>query len=238
MLHGTVVVDAYLVAGLGESSLAAMGLAAAIAGFVLGAILAFSNAMQIRTAQAAGSGNPAYLKSALAAGLSISVTIGIVGLASILLFGGPIVTAMAPTAEVADLARRYLSIFSLVIMGEAVGQCLSSYFNGRGSTRLPLYSFCLSLPINVVASVVLIHGAFGVPGYGVAGAAMGSAIAVFVQVLFLAVSLLRSERSILLEPGWRNGRFATTFKRHFLFSLPIAATFFSATFARAMVEFG
>lgn len=51
-LHGTVVIDAYLVSALGESALAAMGLATAIAGFILGAILAFSYAMQIRTAQA------------------------------------------------------------------------------------------------------------------------------------------------------------------------------------------
>jgi len=42
ILHGTVVIDAYLVASLGETALAAMGLAAAIAGFVLGAILAFA----------------------------------------------------------------------------------------------------------------------------------------------------------------------------------------------------
>ena len=231
MLHGTVVIDAYLVAGLGEASLAAMGLAAAIAGVVLGGILAFSNAMQIRAAQAAGSGDPVYLKSALAAGLTISVIVGAVGLAAITLFGSRIVTAMAPNAEVAGLAIRYLSIFSLVILGEAFGQCLSSFLNGCGRTRVPLYSFCLSLPINVAASIVLIHGYLGLPGYGVAGAAMGSAIAILVQVAFLGISLLRTDGHLMRVHGWRQGRFLPTLRRHFAFSLPIAATFFSAALA-------
>ena len=56
MLHGIVVIDALLVAQLGEEVLSAMGLAAAIAGLLLGVIFAFSTAMQIRVAQAHGSG--------------------------------------------------------------------------------------------------------------------------------------------------------------------------------------
>lgn len=231
ILHGTVVIDAYLVAGLGETSLAAMGLAAAIAGFVLGAILAFANAMQIRTAQAAGTGDPVFLKSALASGLAISLAVGGVGLAIILIFGGRIIGAMAPGPEVAGLAQTYLSIFSLVILGEAIGQCLSSFFNGCGRTRLPLYSFCLSLPINVGTSIVLIHGLFGLPAYGVAGAAMGSAIAVTVQVGFLILRLYQLDRPLLAVSGWRQGTFVPTLKRHLAFALPIAATFISATFA-------
>ena len=231
MLHGTVVIDAYLVAGLGEASLAAMGLAAAVAGFVLGGILAFSNAMQIRTAQAAGSGDPVYLKSALAAGLTISLLVGAAGLAAITVFGGPVVAAMAPSAEVAGLATRYLSIFSLVIIGEAFGQCMSSYFNGCGRTRLPLYSFCLSLPVNVAASVVLIHGLLGLPAFGVAGAAMGSAIAASVQVAFLGCQPSADGRLPDACLRLATDAFCPDAETALRLALPIAATFFSATFA-------
>jgi Na+-driven multidrug efflux pump len=231
ILHGTVVIDAYLVSALGETALAAMGLAAAIAGFVLGAILAFANAMQIRAAQAFGAGDPVFVKSALASGLTVSVAIGLLGLGVISVFGEALIGSMAPSDEVGRLARDYLAIFSLVILGEAVGQCLSSHFNGCGRTRLPLYSFCLSLPINVFASVVLIHGHFGLPAFGVAGAAMGSALAVAVQVGFLGWRLLRLDSDLFRVPGWRQGEFGATLLRHVGFSLPIAATFISATFA-------
>ncbi|GAB4384674.1 MATE family efflux transporter [Albidovulum sp.] len=231
ILHGTVVIDAYLVSALGETALAAMGLAAAIAGFVLGAILAFANAMQIRAAQAFGTGDPVFVKSTLASGLTVSLAIGLAGLGVIAVFGESLIGTMAPSAEVGRLAREYLAVFSLVVLGESVGQVLSSHFNGSGRTRVPLYSFCLSLPINVIASVVLIHGLFGLPAFGVAGAAMGSALAVAVQVGFLCWHLLRREFALLRVPGWRQGAFGATVARHLGFSLPIAATFISATFA-------
>ncbi len=231
ILHGTVVIDAYLVAGLGETALAAMGLAAALAGFVLGVILAFANAMQIRAAQAFGSGDPVFVKSTLASGLAVSLAIGLLGLGAISVLDRPLIGAMAPSDRVGALARDYLAIFSLVILGEAIGQCLSSHFNGSGRTRVPLYSFCLSLPINVIASLVLIYGHLGLPAFGVAGAAMGSALAVAVQVGFLAWRLLREDRALIRVPGWRQGGFGATLRRHLGFALPIAATFISATFA-------
>lgn len=80
-LHGTIVIDGWLVSSLGEAALAAMGLAAALGGIVLGVIFAFSHAMQIRTAQASGKDDPVFLKSALASGLAISLSIGIAGCA-------------------------------------------------------------------------------------------------------------------------------------------------------------
>ena len=231
ILHGTVVIDGYLVSSLGETALAGMGLAAATAGFVLGAIFAFSNAMQIRTAQAYGTEDPVFLKSALASGLAISVTLGVIGMALIWIFGGTLITAMAPSGDVSELAWRYLSVFSLVILFESIGQCLSSYFNGCGRTKVPLYSFCLSLPGNVLSSIALIHGLWGLPAFGVAGAAMGSALAVGVQVAFLSFRLLVDFGHLRRVMGWRNGTWAATVKRHLTFCLPIAATFISATVA-------
>ncbi len=231
ILHGTVVIDAYLVSALGEAPLAAMGLAAAIAGFILGAVLAFSNAMQIRTAQAFGTKDPIFMKSTLFSGLAVSVAVGCVGLVILAVFGGQLIDAMAPTLDMATMAKGYLAVFSIVILGESIGQCLSSYFNGCGRTRLPLYSYCLSLPINVVASIVLIHGYWGLPAFGVTGAAMGSALAISIQVGFLIYQLARSNGHLARLNGWRQATFMRTVSRHVSFSLPIAATFISATFA-------
>ncbi|MEL6586373.1 MAG: MATE family efflux transporter [Pseudomonadota bacterium] len=230
-LHGTIVIDGWLVSSLGEVSLAAMGLAAAIGGMVLGVIFAFSHAMQIRTAQAAGTKDDVSLKSTLASGLAISLAIGLAGVAALFLAGGPLIGAFAPNAAVAALAWSYLAVFALVILLESVGQCLSSYFNGRGRTRLPLYGYCLSVPINIGASVVLIHGFGGLPAFGVVGAAMGSALGVAVQVAFFAHRLWQLDKGLARAPGWRQGTFQQSALRHLRFSLPIATTFISATLA-------
>lgn len=230
-LHGTVVIDGWLVSSLGESAVAAMGLAAAVAGMVLGVIFAFSHAMQIRTAQAFGTGDPVYMKSVLACGLAISLAIGLVGLAAIFMFGPAILAAIAPDPGIAALAWGYLAVFSLVILGEAIGQCLASYFNGCGRTRIPLYGYCLSVPVNITSSVVLIHGLLGMPAFGVVGAAMGSALGIAVQVGYILFETIRTDARLRRVPGWRQTTFGQSLSRHLRFALPIAATFISATFA-------
>ncbi len=230
-LHGTVLIDGWLVSSLGEAALASMGLAAAIGGIILGIIFAFSHAMQIRAAQAFGTADPVYLKSTLLCGLTISMAIGGAGLAFIFLFGPSLIDHMAPNRDVALNAWLYLRVFSLVVLLESVGQCLSSFFNGCGRTRLPLYGYALSVPINILCSVALIHGLWGLPSFGVTGAAMGSAIGVAVQVVFFAIRFLQIEGHLVRTVGWRHVSFARTLKRYFLFTLPIAATFSSATLA-------
>lgn len=230
-LHGTVVIDGLLVSPLGEGALAAMGLAAALGGIVLGVIFAFSHAMQIRTAQAFGTGDEVYVKSALAAGLAISVCIGVVGVVVINLAATSLLSLLAPTDDVASQAHTYLAIFSVVILGEAVGQCLASFFNGCGRTKLPLYGYLVSVPVNVVTSLGLIHGLWGLPALGVAGAATGSAVAICLQTTVWAILLRRHYWKLLAVRGWRNGRFQQTCQRHLIFALPIAATFVSATMA-------
>ena len=228
-LHGTVVIDGFLVSSLGEGALAAMGLAAALGGIVLGVIFAFSHAMQIRTAQAFGGGDPVFLKSVLASGLTISLSIGLIGVIAIFIGGGALIASLAPSPDIAKQATSYLYIFSIVILCEAIGQCIASYFNGCSRSKLPLYGYLLSVPINVASSIVLIHGYLGLPALGVAGAALGSAIAIFVQTVFWVILLLRTNGHLARVVGWHNDRFIPTAKRHLWFSLPIAATFVSAT---------
>ncbi|WGW05966.1 MATE family efflux transporter [Tropicibacter oceani] len=234
MLHGIVVIDAYLVSALGETSVAVLGLSASIAGLLLGLIVAFSNATQIRIAQAFGSGDEVFLKSALLSGLTINVTVVLAGLALLGLAAGTIIDGLAHDAWIAAEARRYLSVFAIVVVAESVGHCLTSFFNGCGETRMPALSYVFAVPINICASVVLIHGLFGAPQLGVVGAALGSALASVLQVGFLGVVLLSRHAALLRVPGWRNGSFAATLRRHLTFSLPIAATFASATLSMSV----
>ncbi len=234
-LHGSVVIDGWLVSSLGELSLASLGLAAAIAGFPLGAILAFSHAMQVKTAQTFGTQNPLLRKSTLASGLVISVVVTVIFVAILALFGAMILSLLTDNAQMISLALGYLWVFFIYIFAESIGQCLSSYFNGCGRTKTPLYSLCLSVPVNVISSIIFIHGLFGMPALGLVGAAWGSVIGALVQLSFLLFMLVRLDRDIFSIKGWQHGRFVTTLRRHFLFALPIATTFISATFSSKVV---
>jgi Na+-driven multidrug efflux pump len=145
--------------------------------------------------------------------------------------GAPLVEQLAPSTEVAQKAQTYLKIFSIVIVAEAIGQSIASFFNGCGETKLPLYGYLLSVPVNIFGSLSLIYGMFGLPEMGVAGAALGSAIALTLQTAFWIVLLARKHKHLRKLSGWQKGTFTPTLTRHLQFSLPIAATFVSATLA-------
>ncbi|MEJ6388767.1 MATE family efflux transporter [Gymnodinialimonas sp. 2307UL20-7] len=229
MLHGIIVIDAYLISALGEAALAAMGLASAIAGLLLGILFAFSNATQIRIAQNFGAAGEVGLKTAFYCGLIVNLASVLIGVALVVAFGGRIIEGVAPTEQIADQAMAYLEVFVLVIFAEAVGQCLGSHFNGCGKTKVTFLSYLIALPINVVASVVLIHGLYGAPELGVAGAAWGSAVAALTRMAYLGLQFHRQHRMFRDVAGWTRDSLAAALHRHWVFSWPIAATFLSMT---------
>lgn len=227
MLHGIIVIDGYLVSSLGEVALASLGLAGAIAGLLLGFFFAFSSAAQIRVAQAFGSKESRLLKSVFLSGISINLLILAVGLAAILAFADDVLAAAAATPQIAANAQAYLAAFSLVFVAEAISQIIGSYFNGCGRTRIPLASYVVSLPVNVIISYLLIHGAFGLPALGIVGAAIGTSVAACLRLGILGTQFLISERPTLRVEGWQGGKFRAALNAHLNFTLPIAATFVS-----------
>jgi len=229
MLQGIIVIDAFLVASLGEEALAAMGLAAAIAGIVLGFLFAFSSGTQIRVAQSFGAGDPQRLKTGFYCGLIINLAVAFVGIILIVVFGQSILASFAHTPWIAEQAFNFLLVFLVVILFEAISLSLATHFNASGNTRVTLYGYLISLPINLLFSIVLIHGLLGAPELGLVGAAVGSAIASIVHAIYLSWLFYGENRAFVDVNGWSNGTFGHSIKRHLNFSLPIAGTFISST---------
>ncbi|QPM92421.1 hypothetical protein PSAL_036850 (plasmid) [Pseudooceanicola algae] len=234
LLHGTIVIDAWLVAGLGEEALAAMGLAAAIGGMLTGLLLAFSNGTQILVAQSVGTQRPGAMWSALVCGLGINLGVAVIGLIAAAIFAGGLIDSGASSDWIASAARRYLLAFSLVVLAEAVAQSLSAHMNGCGDTKRPFYSYLLAVPVNVVVSVVLIYGWFGFPALDVAGAAIGSAVSAIVRAVYLVHHLYKSRGGEPMDRTWARGSAWLTLRHHLAFTLPVAVTFISATFSNSV----
>lgn len=231
MMFSIVIIDLYLVSSLGEEAVASIGIATVIIGLVMGSNFAFANAMQIKVAQAYGSGEPLQLKTAFYSGLAINILLVVAGILAIGLFGDTLLDRMAHTSSIAEGAASYLSVFLLVLVCEALSSVFTSHFNGCGRTKFAFYSFLISAPLNVLSSVVLIFGLYGFTEMGLVGAAWGSFIGAAVRLLYLASMFYRSHGLLNDVSGWLDNRFIDSARKQFYFSWPIAATFISMTFA-------
>jgi putative MATE family efflux protein len=102
---------------------------------------------------------------------------------------------------------------------------------GAGDTRTPMYVRLVTLPTNVGLNAVLIFGLLGAPALGVAGAAIGSAVAnTLAGVVFLAV-FVSGRWSVSLPlggPQFDRGLAAEIVR----VAAPLAGTRLSQTFSR------
>ncbi len=231
MTFSIVIIDLYLVSSLGEEAVASIGIATVIFGTIIGISSAFANAMQIKVAQAYGSGVPQALKTAFFCGLAINMSLVTIGAIIVIAVGRPVLDLLAHSPEIAEGAASYLFVFLAVLLAEAASNAFTSHFNGCGRTRLTFYSFLMSAPVNIGASIVLIFGLYGFPELGLAGAAWGSLLGALLRLMLLAAYFYRSYGVFADVPGWSQGGFGISVRDQFKFSWPIAATFVSMTFA-------
>jgi putative MATE family efflux protein len=84
-----------------------------------------------------------------------------------------------------------------------------SIFQGAGDTKTPLYIDIMMNIINVIGNYIFIFGMFGFPAYGVAGAAMGTALSRVISVMVAWGALLSGKFDVkvrwkdMFKPVWK-----------------------------------
>lgn len=226
-----ILIDTIIIGGLGESALAAAGIATAVAGLILGILFALSNGTQILVAQSYGANSSIAMKSGFWSGLIVAAVVATFGILFIFVFHDAIVNRLTDDEQIADMASTYLLIFTAAIAGIAICQNISVFLYATDTPKIPFYSKVLELPFNAVVSYALVYGLWGLPTLGVAGAAIGSVLAVLLRLVFLVSFLLREKLAYLLSTGWLNGSVRESLAQHLRNAMPIAGTFISMNFA-------
>ena len=229
LLQLILVIDTVLVTPLGEESLAAMGIAASIAGIILGLLFAFSNGTQLVIAQAFGANNTKLVSQGFRAGRFINAVIVVIGILLIFTLAKPLIDLIADADRVAIMAYDYLKVFSFVTVGVALSQNITVYFNATGNSRIPFYANIIEIPVNVMVSAILIYGFLGFPELGLIGAAIGSAVAILCRTLFLLSFHSKQQKK---QGNTQTGKLSKLTKAdvffHLKYATPIAGTFVSA----------
>ncbi len=206
--------DALMVAPLGQAELAAVTTgslnAICILIFPMGTVFiaqSFASQLRGRGDWVAARRYAWYgLALALAAALISAVCIPVVPMG---------VSAFGLPPLVGDAMSTYLMIRMLSVGPGVATEALVNWYGGLGNTRLAMICGLVAMVANVALNYLLIEPRFGLPGYGVAGAAVASVLASFIGFLPVAYAFARGlgfERAttpvrLQLREFWRMLRF-------------------------------
>ena len=147
-----------------EASLPASMLAVLVMGFFQ-SVVAYSGTF---VAQYHGAGGSGGMRTSYRAGLVITLAAGLLAVAIVPL-GLQVAPFMSGNAAVVERASSYYSIVSFGAVALCGQMAASSYFTGRGKTRIVFWVNVLGNAVNIALDPILIFGLFGCPRLGMAG---------------------------------------------------------------------
>lgn len=91
-------------------------------------------------------------------------------------------------------ANSYMLVTLWGLLPFAVASCFSSLLRETGETVIPMVASIISIFVNLALNYLLIFGSLGFPKMGVAGAALATVIARYVEMLYLLVECFRHKK--------------------------------------------
>ena len=192
-------IDTLLVGRIGAAAVAGVGIGFELSFCFIAILFAVSIGTTVLVAQAFGAKDPAragmLARQAILWGVILSIPVAIVGY-----FATPhLVGVFGADEAVTDYATTYVQITLATIVVLLLNYLTGGVFRGVGDGRTPLIAAIIANVVHIALSWMLIGGEFGLPAWGVAGAAAGTAIGRGVGAAFLLVVLLRGRGPISIR---------------------------------------
>ena len=172
-------------------AIAGVGIVAFIMWFANSLVLVSKTGIEIGVAYSVGSRDykqfRKYIDTSVAINLFMSITFGIV----LYIFRLDIIKFFNIKSEVViSLANSYLNIVLLGLPFTFLNPLFSGVFNGSANSKVPFIANSIGLIINIVLDPILIYGYFGLPEFGVSGAAIATTLSqILVTFIFIIFSI-------------------------------------------------
>jgi len=191
LVTGVLFVDSIMVGRLGPIPLAAIAIAGPISWTLFSLFRSLSRGGLTLVARHVGADDRNHAAQIATSSLLVAIVVGLVSGATLYPCARLIMGAFGVEGAVVSEGADYLEFLFLGLVITMPGQFLKVTFQAAGDTRMPMVSGILANFMNIVANHVFIFGGFGVPAYGVKGAAMGTILAQSTETALL----------ILLDPA-------------------------------------
>ncbi|MEW6003864.1 MAG: MATE family efflux transporter [Stygiobacter sp.] len=179
-------VDTALVGRLPETEyvLAAMGIGVLATWAVVSLFSSLATGTHVLIARRFGEKNYEECGKVLNTSIILSLLIGIVISLLVVFFAHDIANFFAADDRVAFFAGEFLHYRFMGIPFFLVTVSYRGFFFGIGKTKIFMFSGILINFLNIVFNIILIYGAFGIKGMGLAGSGLGSTLATICDALF------------------------------------------------------
>lgn len=197
-------VDAYFIGKLGTAAMASMS-SASILTWMMYSLGSLGQAGgQAFVSQAVGAGNGEMVRKSVLAALALHVAAALALLTPIFFVCDGIFSAMGLEAPVVSGASSYLRPYLAGIMVYLPGMVAMATFHAHGDTRTPMLVLAAALVLNALLDPLLIFGLGPVPGMGLFGAGLATAICkAFVSGALLLILKRRGVLDFSFWSGWR-----------------------------------
>ena len=186
-------VDSLMVGQLGD---AAIGGVAAVNRYFLilnGGMFGLTSAVAIFIAQFYGARNEVKLRESFRFSIVSSYVVILPFFIIAFLFPEAILSFFTKDVTLIETGVRYLRVACYTFLPLGISMSISGAMRCIGETKIPLIASVISVGVNTFLNYCLIFGNFGMPNFGVQGAAIATLVARLVEMTLLLVILKFTE---------------------------------------------
>lgn len=188
MMSSIFLFDAVIVGSLGDAYLGGAGQANQVTMIMWSGLYAASSAGAIYVAQFWGKNKDLHgIRKAFTVMVLSGCVIGTVFFVVSFFFRDNLMMILARDAEVRQIGSNYLSVLSFAYLLWMISAMLSSVLKAVSITRVPMIASALSIALNIILGIGLVHGIWIFPNMGIYGAALSTVIAAGVELVTLIV---------------------------------------------------
>lgn len=188
------VIDQMMTGQLGSVSVAAIGLGGKFSSLFSVVMSAIAAAAGIIFAQYIGSGDKNGVSRMFALNSAVMAGVSALFILPSLIAPSGIMSLYSKDEATIAAAGGYLLIIAVGFLPQAFSLLISSLLRCQGSAKFPLFASMAAAVVNTAFNYVLIFGKCGFPALGIAGAAIATTAARFMEFVILAVFLMARSR--------------------------------------------
>lgn len=192
-------VGVVMIGQLGETPVAAVGLANQIFFLLQLVIFGITSGAAIFTAQLWGKQDLPNIRKVLSLGLLLAGSASLIFMALALFRPALVLGIYSKDPAVVILGSEYLNIFGTAYLFFAVTMCYGVVLRSTGDVKTPMSISVLALAFNTGLSYVLIFGKLGFPALEVRGAAYAALTSRVLETLLMIIVVYRYRASIAVR---------------------------------------